>query len=151
MNVRDAIYQRANQRILRARAAFERFDNASAEREKVGANWNVRDLAGHLAHWTGEAAEQLPRAAGGATMPDYALERINDEVFRKNKRMNYLMLLPQLRMAEDRFLAALGRVDPAKLIGETPARRCIDKMLLEHYDHHWAGLEAAAKRMANCE
>jgi len=151
MNVRDAIYQRANQRIMRARAVFERFDDASAEREMVGARWNVRDLAGHLVHWTAEAAEQLPRIAGGAAMPDYDLERINDEVYRRNKRMNYVMLLPQLRAAEDRFLAALNRVDPAKLVGETPVRECISFMLLEHYDHHWPGLEAAAKRVGGGE
>lgn len=146
MNVRDAILQRTTDRIMRMRAALERFDDASAEREKIGPKWNVRDLIGHFVYWTDEGAKQIPELAAGRALPAYDLERINDDVFKKNRRMSFVMLLPQLRAAEERLLAAIRTAPPDQLI-DTPLREWIDGAGSEHYDHHWPGLKAAAERL----
>jgi hypothetical protein len=146
MDIRSSLAQRVNQRFMKARAAFERFDDALAEREKVGPNWNVRDLAGHLAHWTAEATVQLPRIAAGSPMPPYDLDKVNAEVFRKNRQMSFVMLLPQLRSAEDAFLAALQSVNSDALI-DSPAREWIDFTTIDHYDKHLPSLIAAAARL----
>lgn len=147
MDIRSSLAQRVNQRFIKARAAFDRFNDLSAERERVGPNWNVRDLAGHLAHWTAEAAAQLPSIAAGSPMPQYDLDAVNDEVFRRNRRMSFVMLLPQLRSAEDAFLAALQRVNPQLLV-DSPAREWIDFTTVDHYDKHLPGLLDAAARLS---
>ena len=148
MDVRDAVLQRVNQRTMRMRTALERFNDDSAEREKVGPTWNVRDLAGHMAHWTAVAAERIA-AMGRGTAPPAGLniEQINAEVYRKNRRMSYVMLLPQLRAAEERLMAVLRALESTKLMGETPIRMYLKDAVLDHYDHHWPGLEAAAGRL----
>lgn len=146
MNIRDAIVQRTNDRIMRMRQALEHFDDVSAERERVGPKWNVRDLVGHFAYWTHEAARRIPEIIAGKPEENYDLERINDEVYKKNRRMSFVMLLPQLRAAEDRLLAAIRTAPPDQLI-DTPLREWIDTAGSEHYDHHWPGLKAAAERL----
>lgn len=146
MNVREALIQRANERFMRMRQAFDRFDDVAAEREMVGPKWNVRDLAGHLLHWTTEGADRLPEIAADKPEPKYELDRINDEIFRKYRRMSFVMLLPQLRSAEDRFLAAVKKIDDSMLI-DSPIREWIDGVSIDHYDHHWAGLKAAVARV----
>ncbi len=146
MDVREALRQRVNQRMMRMRAALERFDDESAERERVGPRWNVRDLVGHFVFWVTEGAEQIPRLSAGAKPPAYDLERLNEATHRRFRRMSFVMLCPQLRNAEDRFLLALEGVAPAALIGDAPLRTWVDLVGLEHYDHHWPGLEAAARR-----
>lgn len=145
MNVREALIQRLTQRVARMREAIDRFDNDSAERERVGPTWNVRDLVGHMAYWAAEAAERIEALARGAASRDYDLDRVNDEVYRKNRRMMFLMLRPQLRAAEERLLAAIRSAPADQLIGETPIREWIDAQLA-HYNHHWPGLKAAAER-----
>ncbi len=147
MNIRDALIQRLTKRIARMREAFDRFDDATAEREMVGERWNVRDLAGHMAHWSGEAAERIPLLAAGAPSKDYDLDRVNDEVYRRNRRMSYVMLLPQLRAAEDRLLAAIRSV-PAGSLMDSEARRWVDT-IIEHYGHHWEPLKAAVDRLSS--
>jgi len=146
MNVRDALEQRLRNKIIRMRDALERFNDESAERERVGPNWNVRDLAGHFVHWTREGAEQVERLAGGAQLPNYDLEKINADVYRKNRRMSYVMLLPQLRAAEEALLAAIRHANPQMLVDDTPLREWID-IQIGHYDHHWPGLKQAADRI----
>lgn len=146
MNVRDALVQRINQRIIRAREVFDRFDNDTAEATMVGPRWNVRDLAGHLLHWAQEGAAQIPRAAAGAEPPAYDLASINDGVYRKYRRMSYVMLLSQLRRAEEALVRAVSAVAPSLLLDDTPARRAVDAFGMEHYDHHWPGLRDAAER-----
>ncbi|HUN81070.1 MAG TPA: hypothetical protein VMV81_06115, partial [Phycisphaerae bacterium] len=108
--------------------------------------WNVRDLAGHLAYWTEWAGRRVPELARGLAMEKLDLNKINDEVYRKNRRMSFVMLLPQLRTAEDAALAAIGRIPGDQLI-EGAARECIDFALIEHYDKHWPGLKAAVERL----
>ena len=146
MDVRSAILQRVSERIMRFRTAFDRFDDSAAEHERVGPKWNVRDLAGHLAYWTAYVAERLPQLSAGAPTAQLDFDRINEEVFRKNRRMSFVMLLPQLRSAEERALAAVGRVSPELLI-DGPVRDCIDEGLIDHYDHHWPGLKSALDRL----
>jgi|ERR1043166_5316334 hypothetical protein len=146
MDVRSAILQRISDRFMRFRAAFERFNDETAEREMVGPKWNVRDLAGHLAHWTAYVAQRVPELAKGSAPSDVDFNRVNDEVFRKNRRMSFVMLLPQLRSAENQALAAVGRVSPEHLI-DGSVRDCIDEGLIEHYDHHWPGLKSALERL----
>ncbi len=165
MNLIDAILQRFRDRITRMRAVLDRFNDEAAERETVGPKWNVRDLVGHYLFWTTEAVERLPdiaKASAGFTptdddtanaetigrlLPPYDLDRVNDEVYRKYRRMSFVMLLPQLRAAEERLLQAVARLDPRQLVGETPLRTWID-IHLDHYEKHWAGLKAAADRLA---
>ncbi len=147
MDVRSAILQRIADRFMRARTAFERFNDESAEREMVGPAWNVRDLAGHLAHWTAEAAIRIPELAAGKPGVTYDFDKVNAEVYRKNRRMSFVMLLPQLRAAEDRLLAALKSVPEPHFIGETPIREWIDEGIIGHYDHHWLGLKIATARL----
>ena len=165
MNLIDAILQRFRDRIARMRAMLDRFNDESAEREKVGPKWNVRDLAGHYLFWTTEAVERLPEIAKasagfasvdddaanaeaiGRLLPPYDLDRVNDEVYRKYRRMSFVMILPQLRTAEERLLQAVARLEPKQLIGETPLRAWID-IHLDHYEKHWPGLKAAADRLA---
>jgi len=147
MDIRSAIIQRITDRFMRFRAAFDRFDDASAEREKVGPNWNVRDLAAHLAHWTAASANRIPELSHGAPPNSYDFEKINDNVYRKNRRMSFVMLLPQLRQAEENVLAALRTVRENQLLGDTPVREHIDKCLIDHYDHHWPGLRAACENL----
>jgi hypothetical protein len=146
MNVQEALLQRARERFMRMLQAFDRFDDGTAESEMVGPKWNVRDLAGHLLFWTTEGAERLPEIAAGKPAPDYQMERVNDETFRKYRRMSFVMLLPQLRAAEDRFIAAVRKIDTALLI-DSPAREWIDGVSIDHYDHHWPGLKAAVARL----
>ena len=147
MNVRDAIIQRVTQRIMKMRTAFERFDNESAEREMVGPKWNVRDLAGHMAYWADFSVGRLKSLARGEPVtPLGNFDAINEEVYRKNRRMSYVMLLPQLRSAEERVLQVLNAVDPKHLIGETPLREYLDAALIEHYDHHGKALDAVVQR-----
>jgi len=149
MNVRDAIIQRVTQRIMKMRTAFERFDNDTAEREMVGPKWNVRDLAGHMAHWADFSVGRLRSLGRGEAVTSLGnFDAINDEVYRKNRRMSYVMLLPQLRSAEERVLQVLGAVDPQHLIGETPLREYVDAALIEHYDHHGRALDAAVRRIS---
>lgn len=163
MTVLDAILQRFRDRIMRMRTALDRFNDDSAEREKIGPKWNVRDLVGHYLFWTTEAVDRLPevsKASAGfkqtddeaanakaieTLMPPYDLDRVNDEVYRKYRRMSFVMLLPQLRAAEERLLQHLARVDAKQLVGDTPLRTWID-IHLEHYDKHWPGLKAAVDR-----
>lgn len=146
MNVKEALIQRAGERFMRFRHAFDRFDDAAAEREMVGPTWNVRDLAGHLLHWTSEGAEWVPQIASGKRAPDYDLNRINAEVFRKYRRMSFVMILPQLRAAEERFVSAVKKADE-KLMIDSPLREWIDGVTIDHYDHHWPGLKAAVARI----
>jgi hypothetical protein len=147
MNVRDALEQRFQKKMMRMREALERFNNESAEREMVGPNWNVRDLVGHYVYWTNEGAEQVKRLNRDESLPNFDLEKINADVYRKNRNMPFLMLLPQLRMAEERLLNAIRHVEPSKLVSDSPVRDWID-IQIEHHDHHWPGLEAAGKRIA---
>jgi hypothetical protein len=166
MDIRPAFTQRITTRFMRFRAAFERFDDGSAEAEKVGPNWNVRDLAGHLAYWTAEVAKEIEAQTKNALSQSHSrgrlchtddhsrgrlchidTDRVNEEVYHKNRRMSYVMLLPQLRAAEERFLAALQSVPDHQLGGETPVRRWIDDGIVDHYDHHWPGLQAAVSRI----
>ncbi len=146
MNVRDAIEQRLRTRIVRMRTAFDQFNDVAAERERVGPNWNVRDLAGHFVFWTAEGATQIERLSRGETLPAYDLEKINADVYRRNRRMSFVMLLPQLRTADEALLAAIRKCKPDMLIGETPLRTWIDT-LADHYDHHWPSLKAATDRL----
>lgn len=149
MNVRDAIIQRLNQRIMKMRTDFERFDNDAAEREKVGPKWNVRDLAGHMAMWAEYSVDRLKQKARGdklAPLTQADVDRMNDEAYRKNRRMSYVMLLPQLRAAEERVMQVIGAVDPTQLIGDAPVREYVNEFM-EHYDHHQKGLTEAARRL----
>lgn len=149
MNVRDAIIQRVNQRIMMMRADFERFDNDAAEREKVGPKWNVRDLAGHMAMWAEYSVDRLKKKARGEKLTPLTqadIDRMNDETYRKNRRMSYVMLLPQLRAAEERVVQVISAVDPTQLIGETPVREYVNEFI-EHYDYHGKALEAVVKRV----
>ncbi|MBK8269764.1 MAG: maleylpyruvate isomerase N-terminal domain-containing protein [Planctomycetes bacterium] len=164
MTLLEAILQRFRDRMMRMRAALDRFNDESAEREKIGPKWNVRDLVGHYLFWTTEAAERLPeitRASVGfkqldddsanakqveRLLPPYDLDRVNDEVYKKYRRMSFVMLLPQLRAAEERMLQALARVDPKQLVGETPLRTWVD-IHLDHYEKHWTGLKSATDRL----
>jgi hypothetical protein len=146
MNIQEALIQRVRERFMRCRHAFDRFNDADAEREKVGPNWNVRDLSGHLLHWITEGADRLPEIAAGKPYPKYEFERTNDEIYKKYRQMSFVMLLPQLRTAEDRFLAAIKKVDDELLI-DSPVREWIDGVAIEHYDHHWPGLKAAVSRL----
>lgn len=145
MNLLEALTQRLTDRFMRFRTAFERFDDVAAEGERVGPKWNVRDLAGHMAFWTDEAARRLPEIAASGKAPTYDFNKVNDEVFRKNRRMSFVMLLPQLRAAEGRLVEALKRV-PEDVLIDSPARTWIDEAVIEHYDHHWPGLKAAVGR-----
>ena len=150
MNVRDAIIQRVTQRIMKMRTAFERFDNDAAEREMVGPKWNVRDLAGHMAYWAEYSVDRMKRKARNETLApltDRDIQAMNDETFRKNRRMSYVMLLPQLRSAEERVLQVLSAVDPAQLVGDTPLREFVNEALIEHYDHHAKALAEAVARL----
>lgn len=149
MNVRDAIIQRVNQRIMKMRTALEQFDNEAAEREKVGPKWNVRDLAGHMTMWAEYSVDRLKKKARGeklAPLTQADIDRMNDEAYRKNRRMSYVMLLPQLRAAEERVLQVIGAVEPQQLIGETPVREYVNEFI-EHYDHHQKGLADAVARV----
>jgi DinB superfamily len=143
MNVRDAIEQRFQKKAMRMRDVLERFNDESAEREKVGPNWNIRDLVGHYVFWLTEASDRLKEISKGASAPDYDLDRINADVYRKYRNMSYVMLLPQLRAAEETWLKQVRAVDPQLLIGETPIRDWFDTHL-DHYDHHWPSLKAVA-------
>jgi len=146
MTLREALIQRLGDRFMRFRAAFERFDDAAAERELVGPRWNVRDLAAHMAFWTDEAARRLPEIAAGGEAAVYDFDKVNAEVYRRNRRMSFLMLLPRLRAAEGRLIDALRRV-PDGLLLDSRARSWIDQAAIEHYDRHWPGLKAAAERL----
>ncbi len=149
MNVRDAIIQRVNQRIMKMRTALEQFDNEAAEREKVGPKWNVRDLAGHMTMWAEYSVDRLKKKARGeklAPLTQADIDRMNDEAYRKNRRMSYVMLLPQLRAAEERVLQVIGAVEPQQLIGETPVREYVNEFI-EHYDHHQKGLTNVVARL----
>ncbi|MCB9856776.1 MAG: DinB family protein [Phycisphaerales bacterium] len=145
MNVRDAIEQRFRSKTMRMREVLERFNDESAERVKVGANWNVRDLAGHFVFWANEAADRISDITKGGHAPDYDLDKVNADVYRKYRHMSFVMLLPQLRAAEERLLTCVRSIDPAALIGETPIREWLDTHL-EHYDHHWPSLKEVADR-----
>ncbi len=146
MDIRETIIQRIQNRITRTRAAFERFDDAAAELQMVGPKWCVRDLTAHLLHWIEEGTAQIPLRATGRPAPAYDLNRINDEVYRKNRRMSFAFLLPRLREAEERFIAAVRTTDPKGLI-DSKLREWIETVGIEHYDHHWPGLKAAADRL----
>lgn len=143
MNVRDAIEQRLRTKMMRMREVLERFNDESAERGKIGPNWNVRDLAGHFVFWTNEAADRIHEIVKGGKVPDYDLDRINADVYRKYRRMSHVMLLPQLRAAEDRLLTNVRNLDPQLLVGDTPMRAWLDTHL-DHYDHHWPSLKSAS-------
>jgi len=148
MNVRDAIIQRLNQRIMKMRTAFERFDNDAAEREKVGPTWNVRDLAGHMTMWAEYSVDRLKKKARGEALTPLTqadIERMNDEAYRKNRRMSYVMILPQLRAAEERVMQVLNAVEPSQLLGDAPVREYVNEFM-EHYDHHQKGLSAAVTK-----
>ena len=149
MDVREALRQRVNQRMMRMRAALERFDDGSAERERVGPRWNVRDLVGHFVFWVGEGAAEIPRLTGGASPSAYDTARLNEETYRRYRRMSFVMLCPQLRSAEERFLASLSGVASSALVGDTALRAWVDWVGLEHYDHHWPGLAAAVRRLGS--
>ncbi len=145
MDVRDALVQRLTKRVARMRETLDRFDDASSERERVGPNWNVRDLVGHFAYWSGEAATRITDLARGAPSKDYEVDRINDEVFRKYRRMRYVMIVPQLRSAEEQLLRAVRAV-PSSMLIESEVREWVDAAIA-HYDHHWDGLSNALKRL----
>lgn len=121
------------------------FDDATAEQEKVGPNWNVRDLVGHVAYWTGEAASRITQLARGAASKEYDVEKINTEVFNKNRRMRFVMLVPQLRSAEEQMVRAVRSVPPSLLI-DSEVREWVD-LAIAHYDHHWTGLSEAVDRL----
>lgn len=145
MNVRDAILQRFTDRVMRMRAVLDRFDDGCAEAAMIGPKWNVRDLVGHFVFWDTEAAQRLGEIAAGKPVPSYDFEKVNDEVYRKYRRMSYVMLLPQLRAAEEKVAAAIRAVPERQLI-DTPARTWIDEAILEHYDHHWKSLSTVANQ-----
>lgn len=145
MNVRDAIEQRFRSKMMRMREVFDRFDDTSAEREMVGPNWNVRDLAGHYIFWTTEAADRFEAISRGAAAPEYNLDDVNADVYRTYRRMSFVMLLPQLRAAEERLLTLVRSITPEALLGETPIRAWLDTHL-DHYDNHWASLKAVGDR-----
>ncbi len=148
MDVRDALAQRISKRMTKMREALERFTDRSAERYLVNDLWNVRDLVAHFIFWTGEGADQIPLLAAGKPKKDYDIDGINETLLKKNRRMSFVMLLPELRAAEDRFLAAVRSVDPELLIDdETPVRRWIEDVGIEHYDTHWRSLEEVLDRM----
>ncbi len=142
MNVRDALVKRLTDRVVRMRTAFEQFDDAAAERAKVGSKYNVRDLAGHFVFWNQEMAQQLVVLMKGGKPKNYDINRTNEDVYRKYRRMSHVMLLPQLRATDERLLEVLRQVKPESLIGETPIRDWVDT-ILTHYDDHWPGLKAA--------
>ncbi len=142
MNVRDALVKRLTDRVVRMRTAFEQFDDAAAERAKVGPKYNVRDLAGHFVFWNQEMAQQLVVLMKGGKPKNYDINRTNEDVYRKYRRMSHVMLLPQLRATDERLLEVLRQVKPEPLIGETPIRDWVDT-ILTHYDDHWPGLKAA--------
>lgn len=142
MNVRDAIQQRLRQKMMRMRTALERFNDETAEAHKVGPNWNVRDLVGHFVFWTTESAAHMPGIAKGGKPPSYDLKRVNDKAYKRNRRMSYVMLLPQLRAAEEKLLTTLSKMPADQLVGDTPLRDWVD-LQPDHYDHHWPSLKAA--------
>jgi hypothetical protein len=142
MNVRDALVKRLTDRIVRMRTAFEQFDDATAERAMVGPKYNVRDLVGHFVFWNQEAAQQLGALMKGGKPKGYDLDRVNEDVHRKYRRMSHVMLLPQLRAADERLVEVLRQVKPEVLIGDTPVRDWVDT-ILSHYDDHWPGIKAA--------
>jgi hypothetical protein len=147
MDARDALLQRITSRMVRMREALERFNEITAERMLVGPNWNVRDLVGHFAHWVDEAAGQVPLLAGGAAPKEYDVDRINDEVYRANRRMSFVMLLPRLRAAEECLLAAVRAVKPELLVGETSVRQAIEQAVIQHCDAHWPDLREAVENL----
>jgi hypothetical protein len=145
MLVRDTILQRLTDRIMRVRVVLEKFDDAGAERCRVGPKWNVRDLVGHFVYWDVEVAARLGEIAAGKPAPKYDFNKVNEEVYQKYRRMSYVMLLPQLRAAEEGLIAAVRAV-PEKLLIDSPARDWIDDAAIAHYDHHWPSLRDVADR-----
>ena len=146
MDVREALLQRVQKRIVRTREMLDRFDDRTAERFQVSDTWNVRDLVGHLAHWTDVGANRIPTLAVGGQSKQYDLDQANDEVYRKNRRMSFVMLVPQLRDAERRFIEAVRNVDSQQLLAETEVREWIETCI-EHYDYHRPGLKEAVGRL----
>ena len=146
MDVREALLQRVQKRMVRTRETLERFDDRTAERFQVSDAWNVRDLVAHLAYWTNEGANRIPKLAAGGKSKQIDIERTNDEVYHKNRRMSFVMLAQQLRDAERRFIDAVRNVDSQQLIGETEVREWIDECI-KHYDYHRPGLKEAVKRL----
>lgn len=142
MTISEALLQRLTDRVMRMRAALERFDDTSAEAARVGPRWNVRDLVGHFIFWNAEAAARMPELSKGAAAPSYDFDRMNDETYRRYRRMSFVMLLPQLRQSEERLATAIRAV-PSPLLIDSPVRTWIDETVLEHYDHHWPGLRDA--------
>jgi hypothetical protein len=142
MDVRDAMIQRLFDRMMRMRGALERFDDASAERVRVGPRWNVRDLAGHFVFWDDEAVRQMLEMLRGRPRPTYDFDKVNDAVYHRYRRMSFVMLLPQLRAAEERLVHAVRGVDSALLV-DSPVRDWIDAAGADHYDDHWPSLKKA--------
>ncbi|HVP12142.1 MAG TPA: ClbS/DfsB family four-helix bundle protein [Phycisphaerae bacterium] len=143
MDARDALLQRITSRMVRMREALERFNDMTAERMLVGDNWNVRDLVGHFVFWLNELADQVPRLAAGGMPKKYDVDRINDETYRRNRRMSFVMLWGQLRAAEERLLTAIRKLDLKLVMDDTPVRQAIEQIGVEHYDAHWRGLRQA--------
>ena len=143
MDARDALMQRLTSRMVRMREALDRFNDMTAERMLVNDDWNVRDLVGHFVFWAGELAEQIPLLAAGRKPKNYDVDKLNDETYRKNRRMSFVMLSSQLRAAEDRVLAAVRAVDMNLLMDDTPVRQAIEQMGIQHYETHWPGLHEA--------
>jgi hypothetical protein len=143
MDVRDALLQKMASRMVRMREVLEHFNDMTAERKFVGENWTVRDLVGHFVFWVNEGVEQIPRLAAGGKPKDYALDRVNEEIYRKNRRMSFVMLWGQLRAVEEHLQAVVRTVDLKQLQDDTPTRQAIQRFGIQHYDVHWQGLREA--------
>ncbi len=148
MDAKDALLQRITKRMVHTRELLEEFDDRSAELKMINTMWNVRDLVAHLTFWVEEGANQVPVLATGGKLPDYDIDRLNDEVFHRNKRMSFVMLTPKLRAAEDAFLAAVRAVAPSLLVGDTLVREIVETIGVTHYDAHLRSLEEATGLMS---
>jgi hypothetical protein len=147
MDARDAILQRITSRMVRMREALDHFNDMTAERMLVGDNWNVRDLVGHFVFWVNEAAEQIPLLAAGGKPKSYNVDRVNDETYRRNRRMSFVMLWGQLRASEERLLAAVRAVNMKLLMDDSPVRQVIEDIGFKHYETHWPGLREAVEEL----
>jgi hypothetical protein len=119
------------------------------EQPMAEGKWSFKDLAAHLILWDGltvQALESLNQGKSFEWTPYEDFDAQNSEAVARLRGSTLKRVLNELRITHSTLIEAVRRVPEEKLYVSGDLPEWLVSNVLEHYEHHRAGVEEWAER-----